>query len=186
VETEKNFKYLIDQNSVEKRILQLKQALHFTSKTSQDMSRHVEQVNETSLDTTRHDNYVHETEQPSENIEVLLERIQDLEGEILNARIDNAAKEKFITQLASERKDFMNQITDMSYQLGAAQTRLQQLEAPRSTTEGSHVPPAGETAQPEQVREAVEVPTTPAPTPALAQAPAEPGKRNLFGRIFGR
>src|SRR3954470_14005995 len=42
MDTEKNFKYLIDRNSVEKRIEQLKQALHFTSKTSLDMSRHVQ------------------------------------------------------------------------------------------------------------------------------------------------
>ena len=190
VDTEKNFKYLIDQHSVEKRILQLKQALHFTSKTSQDMSRHVEQNNETSLDTTRHDDNQRETEQPDENVDVLIERIQDLEGELLNARIDNAAKEKFITQLATERKDFMSQITDMSYQLGAAQTKLQQLEAPRPQPEGSHVPPAGETVQPEPMREAIEVQSTPEPAATSASATptatAEQPKRSFFDRLRGR
>ena len=47
VETEKNYKYLIDPNSVEKRIKQLQQALHLSSKTSPDVSSYVETINQT-------------------------------------------------------------------------------------------------------------------------------------------
>ena len=53
VETEKNYKYIIDQNSVEERIKQLQQALHFSNRTSPDMSSYVETHNETQPDMSR-------------------------------------------------------------------------------------------------------------------------------------
>lgn len=193
VDTEKNFKYLIDRNSVEKRITELKQAVLFASKTYRDTSSHVELRNETQQDMSSYEQSARETDQPNEEVEYLRERVEELEADLLNARIDNAGKEQFINQMAMERKELITQVKDMSYQLGAAQTKLQQLEAPRPQSEARHVETAGETIP----REAEVVPNTasaePAPAPTAQPAPepvsapvSEPEKRTFLGRIFGR
>ena len=133
-----------------------------------------------------HEQHARETDQPNEELEYLRERIEELEGELLNARIDNAGKEQFINRMATERKELITQVTDMSYKLGAAQTKLQQLEAPRQAPQTSPVETGGETAP----REAEVVPSTPPPSastspsaPAAAPEP-QPEKRGFFKRLF--
>ena len=106
VETEKNFKYLIDPSSVEKRIEQLKQALHFTSKTSPDISRHVETINETQPDMSRHDEQARETPARNEELELLRERVEELETENIHLKISKQANETVINHMTSERKEF--------------------------------------------------------------------------------
>lgn len=182
VDTEKNFKYLIDRNSVEKRIKELQQAVLFASRTYRDTSRHVQSDVATQPDMSRQEEHVRETDQPNEEMEYLRERMEELEGELLNARIDNAGKEQFINQMAAERKELITQVKDMSFQLGVAQTKLQQLEAPRQEQQTRPV----ETAP----REAEVVPNTPPPSastspsaPAAAPEP-QPEKQGFFSRLF--
>src|SRR4051794_30568783 len=105
VETEKNFKYLIDQNSVEKRIVQLQQIAQYVNKLYQDKSRHVEPTGETQPVMSRHDEQPRETEQPSEEDVHLHERIEELEVELMHVKIERAAKQEVINRMAAERKD---------------------------------------------------------------------------------
>lgn len=168
VETEKNFKYLIDPSSVEKRIKELQQALHFSSKTHQDMSGHVETINETQPDMSRHDGQARETEARDEKAEYLARRVEELENENVHLKIGKAANEMVINQLHAERKEFMSQVTDMSFRLGEAQAKLQLLDAPRPEARHVETEPEG------QVSDAVEVPGEPTPAPTSPQAPPAP------------
>ena len=190
VETEKNYKYLIDPNSVEKRIKQLQQALHFSNRTSPDMSSYVETTNETQPDMSGHDEQARETEARNEEAEYMAKRVEDLENENIHLKISKAANEQVINQLNAERKEFLSQVTDMSFRLGEAQAKLQLLDAPRP--EARHV----QTEPERQVTDAVEVSSepTPAPTPPHAPTAVEPApapqaaeqKPGFFKRLLGR
>jgi hypothetical protein len=181
VETEKNHKYLIDQNSVEKRIKELHQALQFTDKTYPEMSGHVGTRVETQPDMSRHDAPARETGQPDEKVDYLRERVEELENENIHLKIGKAANEQVINQMSAERKEFIGQLNSMSFQLGEAQAKLQLLGAPRPDPEPRPV----QTEPIEQESQMVEVPSEPAPVSPPAGEPA-PSKRNLLGRLFGR
>jgi hypothetical protein len=113
-----------------------------------------------------------------------------LKDENLNLRIDNRAKELAIVELHrrlnEDRDKFVNAMQDMSYKLGAAETRLAQIEAPKTD---------GDTARqsvPERDTESVEPLTAPTPTvtptetvpAAPAETPAPEPRRSFFGRLF--
>lgn len=185
VDTEKNYKYLIDPNSVERRIKQLQQAHQFSNKTYPDMSSYVETNNETQPDMSRHDEQAHETPAHNKEAAYLAQRVEELENENIHLKISKAANEQVINQLHSERKEYIAQMKDMSFQLGEATAKLQLLDAPRPAEPSRHV----ETQPVEQVSEAVEVPSEPTPAqptaPPVEPAP-EPEKRGFFGRMFGR
>jgi hypothetical protein len=188
VETEKNYKYLIDPNSVEKRIKQLQQALHFSNKTSPDMSSYVETANEANPDMSRHGEQARETETPNKEVEFLRQRVEDLENEAIHLMISKAANETVINQLHAERKEYQAQMNDMSFRLGQATAKLELLEAPRGESHTRHV----ETEPDERVSEAIEVPSEPTPpaqpepTPAATVAEQRSEKPSFFGRMFGR
>src|SRR3954447_25299407 len=101
--------------------------------------------------------------------------VRRLRDENLNLRIDNRAKETVIAELNrrlnEDRDKFVGAMQDMSYKLGAAETRLIQIEAPKSDDD------AARQSVPERDSEGVEPATAPTPatipdetTPA---APAE-------------
>src|SRR3954447_10298629 len=113
VETEKNYKYLIDRNSVEKRIKKLKQFVANANKPYQDMSRHVQTNYETQPDMSRHGEKLRETEQPAEEADHYRERVEELENEVIHLKIDKAAKEQVINLMSAERKDFITQLNTM-------------------------------------------------------------------------
>src|SRR3954469_1478381 len=94
VETEKNYKYLIDRNSVEMRIKQLQQLVANANKAYQDKSRYVEPISETRPDMSRHDEKLRETKQPTKEADHYRERVEELESEVIHLKIDKAAKEQ--------------------------------------------------------------------------------------------
>ena len=107
----------------------------------------------------------------------LSEKIKRLEEETLNLKIDNKAKEQFINYLVIERKQMSDSMQDMSYRLGAAETRVQQLEAPKeprpSDDRGDDTPRQVAT----EAQEAAAIVEPSAPQPAQAPEPqpaAEP------------
>jgi hypothetical protein len=114
-----------------------------------------------------------------------VETIKRLEGELLNLRIDNRAKEQVITMLDGERRDMHSQLRDISYRLGAAESRVAQLEAPKRDDDTARQ------TEPEQTVDAVVVPEPPPETTAEpAQPAAEPEqnsapRRSFFGRLLG-
>jgi hypothetical protein len=95
----------------------------------------------------------------------IIERLRD---ENLNLRIDNRGKEQAINFLTAQVREKDQHLQDVSYRLGAAETRVAQLEAPK--------PHDGAPRQ--SVPKAVAAIVTPEP------ATPEP-RRSVFGRLFG-
>src|SRR4051794_30625660 len=135
-----------------------------------------------------------ETAAPMPQLEA--DAVRRLKDENLNLHIDNRAKETVIAELNrrlnEDRDKFVGAMQDMSYKLGAAETRLAQIEAPKTDdhTARQSVPerdtqsvelqtvltpavPPGETA-----------PAAPAETPTLTPALAPEPPRSFFGRLF--
>ena len=97
--------------------------------TRHDTSRH---------DTSRHDatpdsaaihvaKHTHET--TNESIE-LRSRIDVLDTENLQLKIDRAAKEQFIGQMLDDRRAWLAQLTEQSREIGRLEMQVQQLAAP--------------------------------------------------------
>src|SRR5215213_3583799 len=100
------------------------------------------------------------------------EAVRRLKDENLNLRIDNRAKESVIAELNrrlnEDRDKFVGAMQDMSYKLGAAETRLAQIDAPKTD---------GDTARqsvPERDTENIDLPTAPAPAPAVTPTETVP------------
>jgi hypothetical protein len=113
--------------------------------------------------------------------------IQKLKDEMLNLRIDNRGKEQAINFLTGQAREKDQHLHDLSYRLGAAETRLAQLEAPKvhNNAERQTAPePASDwieavvSASPSTIAEGT--PLAPKPEP---QQPAP--RRSIFGRLFG-
>ena len=119
----------------------------------------------------------------SEELEITLKILRE---ENLNLKIDNRGKEQFINQLVQDRNSVLQSIQDVNYRLGVAETRVQQLEAPRAVVRDSA-----------QEREAVRdddivisknstAPSTTTHDVISHTAIIEPPRRSFFRRIFGR
>jgi hypothetical protein len=114
---------------------------------------------------------------------------KQLRDENLNLRIDNRAKEIAIAQLnnrlAEDRDKFLGVMQDMSYKLGAAETRLAQIEAPKADDDAvRQTAPEPATQQ----SDATIMPAPPSAESALAEPISEPPpapRKSFFGRIFG-
>jgi len=106
------------------------------------------------------------------------------EDEILNLRIDNRAKEQVITMLRDERRDMQMQLHDVTYRLGASETRVSLLEAAKPEDDTPrHDATQHDTTVAETI---VENSIAPQKEAALAtSSPAsEPPPKSLFGRLF--
>ena len=115
-----------------------------------------------------------------------------LRDENLNLRIDNRAKEIAIAELDrrlnEDRDKFVSAMQDMSYKLGAADTWLMQIEAPKSNDD------AARQSVPERDTQIVETATVPIPAtlpdesgpaePRNTRAPAPAPRQSFFGRLF--
>jgi hypothetical protein len=115
-----------------------------------------------------------------------------LRDENLNLRIDNRAKETVIAELNrrlnEDRDKFVSVMQDMSYKLGAAETRLAQIEAPKTDDD------AARQSVPDRDTQHIELATEPTsaipPGETAPAAPAETSvpdpelRRSFFGRLF--
>ncbi len=120
IDTEISEKYVIDQNSVERRIKELQQLDRILRST----------VDATSREETRHDAAGHATSR-HDGSENTTGKIAELEQENLQLTIDRAAKEQVINHLVKERNEHVAQMTEQGRQIGILETRLKQIEAPR-------------------------------------------------------
>ena len=127
VDTEISEKYLIDRNSVERRIKELQQLDRILSSTGDATSREETRHGAAERAMPRHDG--------SENT---TGKIAVLEQENLQLTIDRAAKEQVINQLVKERKEHVVQMTEQGRQIGILETRLKQIEAPRDQVREPH------------------------------------------------
>jgi hypothetical protein len=135
IETERNEKYLITQDSVTERITELQQVIPTGHvQTERDTSRHVE----TQPDMSRHDA---KHEQLSNDETTNLEaRIKELELENIDLKIANRGKDYFVEELRNERerfeaerKEMVQQLIQHSHRVGELEgvIRHAQIEAPR-------------------------------------------------------
>ncbi len=127
VDTEISDKYLIDRNSVERRIKELQQLDRLLRSTGVATSREETRHDAAERATPRHDG--------SENT---TGKIAELEQNNLQLTIDRAAKEQVINHLVKERKEYVAQLTEQGRQIGILETRLKQIEAPRDWARESH------------------------------------------------
>jgi len=133
IETERNEKYLITQDSVTERIKELQQVVPTGHvETERDTSRHVE----TQQDMSRHD--AKQDQLTSDEKAKFEERIRELERENFDLQITNRAKDYFVDELKKEReyfetarKDMTQKLIETSQRVGELQVKVHQLEAPR-------------------------------------------------------
>jgi hypothetical protein len=135
IETERNEKYLITQDSVTERITELQQVVPTGHvQTERDTSRHVE----TQPDMSRHDT-THE-QLPNDEKTKLEARIKELELENLDLKIANRGKDYFVEELRNEReryeagrKEMTQMLISHSHRIGELEgvMRHAQIEAPR-------------------------------------------------------
>src|SRR4051812_25877677 len=118
--------------------------------------------------------------------------VRRLKDENLNLRIDNRAKETVIAELNrrlnEDRDKFVGAMQDMSYKLGAAETRLAQIEAPKIDDDTARQ------SVPEHDTQSIEPAIAPTPAvapgetasaaPAEMPVPALEPRRSFFGRLF--
>ena len=121
VDTDRNEKYLVSPKSIEMRIRELQQ---IRVESQQDKSGYVS----TSRDIARRE----ELEELDKEKKELEERLDKLEHEALDLQITNKGKDYLIDQLKSERAQFIDAIESKSHLIGALETKLKQLEAPKS------------------------------------------------------
>ena len=211
VETPFGSKYLIARSSIDRLIVQKQQAQKFAhdpivrevsrpDATDRDLSRHTSDVSGVQEEPTvvipqrdehqnRHDN-VDSDEERQDATDASNEKdntIEKLRIEIFDLKVDNAGKQNFIRQLATDREQLMGEVKQISYQLGAAQTRVAQLEAPPKSTHDTprHAatqvedPNAADSGDPAQTPIAAE-PPRPTPIPPTTEQP----RRSIWKRIF--
>jgi hypothetical protein len=108
--------------------------------------------------------------------------IQRLEGEVLNLRIDNRGKEQAINFLTAQAREKDQHLHDLSYRLGAAETRFTQLDPPKV-----HDDQERQTA-PERASDPIEgiiVPASPSTSPTEPEPHQPAPRRSILGRLFG-
>ena len=203
VDTSFGSKYLIKRSSIDRLIEQKLQTQAFTS---DEDGRDVSRPDATSRDRSRQDAEPARSDGATRGAEIsnadktisqveshdteprqaatlgpeLAGKMKKLEEENLNLKIDNKAKEQFINYLVVERKQMSDSMQDMSYRLGAAETRVQQLEAPKEPRQGSDTSADTPRQVATEAQEAAAIVEPSAPQPAQAPEPqpvAEPEAR---------
>lgn len=113
VDTERNEKYLVSRESVDRKIQELPQAISML--TRPDAS---------DRDTAGHDSSQRDTSHQDETAAQLEARVRELEAEIIDLRITNRAKDQFIEAIRHERTSFLEQLTAASREIGQLETRI--------------------------------------------------------------
>jgi hypothetical protein len=116
VDTERNEKYLVRQESVTRRIEEIRQA-------------YPSRRDATGLDTTGSVATHRDTRRDVEET-ALQERIEELERENLDLKIANRAKDQFLTMAKEQLTGLHQEVKEQAYRLGELETRLR-LAAPR-------------------------------------------------------
>jgi hypothetical protein len=144
MDTEKNQRYLISRESVDRRIKEVKQIIETNRvMNQQDMPRRDKTQHDTSSQfktnsqSTAHTDGVADTTN-SEAVTALKTELKKLNEDNLQLRIDKSAKEQFINRLIEEREKVMRQAIQLSREVGRLENQLLQLEAPDSDDNSRH------------------------------------------------
>jgi hypothetical protein len=176
--------YFIDPQSVERYAAELKQ-LQDISQIGNDITRH----DTSERDTARHDapkveaSLISEPAPEIDDVAVeLRERVDTLEKENMQLKIDLGARVIVINEMASERGRFFEQVTNQSREIGRLEMQVQQLAAPKPDVTRHDAPDIVEaiiTPIVEQGRGVADAESAPA-APAIKEP--RPG---FFRRVFG-
>jgi hypothetical protein len=176
--------YFIDPQSIERYAAELKQ-LQDISQIGNDITRH----DTSERDTARHDapkieaSFISEPALEIDDVAVgLRERVDTLEKENMQMKIDLGARVIVINEMATERGRFFDQVTNQSREIGRLEMQVQQLAAPKADATRHDAPDIVEvitTAIVEQGRGVADA--EPAPAASAIQEP-RPG---FFRRVFG-
>ena len=128
VDTEMTEMYLIDRNSIERRIKELQQIQQAMGSTGDATGRGTPRQDASSRDTARHD-------EPREQQGA--ERIKELENEIENSRLDARINRELANYVKDQNKGLIEQLGNYRQQIGSLETQLKALHAPRETLEGA-------------------------------------------------
>jgi hypothetical protein len=181
IETPTSARYLVRKTSVEKLIKQKQQALQFSeSRTAPAMTGH----SRIDPDMSGHNHTPQPQPEPPRETDDRADvgTVKRLEDELVNLRIDNRAKEQVITMLRDERREMQTQLNDVSYRLGAAETRVAQLEAPKTYNDEE------QQTEPDRATERIKAIIMPARSENMPPPDPEPPqpeqRRSFFGRLF--
>ena len=174
--------------SVERYAQELKQ-LENISHIGAEVTRHDASQHDTSRydataasATTHIATHAHET--ADESME-LRSRIDVLDKENLQLKIDRAAKEQVIGQMLDDRRAWLGQLTEQSREIGRLEMQLQQLAEPsRDTTRHDATDIIMDVATIVE-QEPVPIETETLLVPTMLPTAAEPAKRSGWRRIFG-
>jgi hypothetical protein len=176
----KGDQFFINRESVERYAEELKQIAATASASHIDTARH--DARSSAPDSDSRSSVPHRAEPmpPSREDSAELPRLRD---ENLNLRIDNRGKEQAINFLTAQLSTKDQQLQDLSYRLGAAETRVTLLEAPKPEDDTARQT-ATETAM--APAEAIIMPASPEPKMESSAPEYEPTpRRSFFGRLFG-
>lgn len=174
--------YFVNRQSVERYAIELKQ-IEAVGKMSGDepFAQEREHARDSAHSRAEAVSLPISTHEPQDDrVEKLTQTIKALRKENLNLKIDNRGKEQFINQIVQDRNGLLQSVQDVQYRLGAAETRLQQLEAPRERARNStHVRAEAREAETETVIETREPEIESAANFQVPSAP--PVRRKVFG-----
>ena len=132
-------RYFISRESIERYATELKQ-IEDVAKigTESDSAQERELARDSALSRARPDPVAVTVDAENEVREQeLTNTVQQLREENLNLRVDNRGKENFINQLVQDRNQLIGSVQEVSYKLGVAESRVQQLEAPKDDVRSS-------------------------------------------------
>jgi len=211
VETSFGSKYLIARSSIDRLIIQKQQAQKFArvangrdlsrpGATSRDKSHDIADDTDISKEPTIFELKANSHESGRDKSSDDMSRqgattasdardqiVEKLREEIFDLKVDNAGKQNFIRQLVADRTQLMGEVKQISYELGAAQTKVAQLEAPKTYDVSRQV--ATSTSEPAaEVMRVEDKPSESAVSPPAASyaPPATAPKRSFLGRMFGK
>lgn len=113
IDTERNEKYLVSRESLDRRISELLQVT--ASTTRRDAS---------DRDTSRLDSMQRDTSRNDEQTQQLEGRVKELEAENLDLRITNRAKDQVIQMVREERTGLLEKLTGATRRIGQLETRI--------------------------------------------------------------
>jgi hypothetical protein len=186
VQGNKTERYFIDPLSVKRYAEELKQ-LDKISQLGSDVTRH----DATQRDMSRHDAptpVVTSVSEPAAETDPeqdqLRDRVDTLEKENVQLRIDLGARVFFINQITSERREFIEMISNQSREIGRLETKVLQLGAPQETVTRHDAPadvaPIAAVIVEQGGRGVTDAePVRESPTASVQ------GRPGFFGRMFG-
>jgi hypothetical protein len=144
IDTENSEKYLIDPESVERRITELKQIYQTSPErathdaTGRDMSGH----NATGRDESRHDATSRDTAETvnAEEKRALEAKVAELTSENEDLKFDTRMNRELAKYVQQQNRELITQITDQSRMIGRLEAELLAIDAPNSARSATPSP----------------------------------------------